>query len=127
MVQEDAGESRSTRDVRVPSPWLFYLAEWSHHEVVSHLVYIIMSSRQCYAPHLEVASPDFTTQNLLDKVWVLTERPSQTTHVNITITNRLRHAVAVSPSTSGSNHGAGLFKISVGKVETDRQYLPEPS
>src|ERR1700761_2568577 len=57
---------------------------------------------------LKVASANFTAQHTIYKGWILSQWPTQTTHIDVPSFDGFGHTVTISPATSGANNGARL-------------------
>lgn len=58
---------------------------------------------------LKLAEANFPSEHAVGKVWVFSQRPAQTNHVYIAVSDGFAHAMGISPTTSGPNDGSGLY------------------
>ena len=59
-----------------------------------------------------MAHPHLTPDAPIREIRLLTERPSQADHIDITIPHSFRHAVGIAPATGSSNNSTRLLPIS---------------
>lgn len=55
---------------------------------------------------------NFASQRLSSKVRILSQRPTEPTHVNISLCHSFSHAMGISPATSGADDSTRLYRIS---------------
>jgi hypothetical protein len=83
-----------------------------------------------YSVNLQVTSANLPAKHLIHKVWIFSERSTQTTHVDVSAFHSLRHTMAIPPTTSSSNHSPRLAVSQSGRLITSVRkgvmYSPGP-